>query len=310
MLKVVGFRKNKDDKLTDNFDIQAYLDDENIEYFTEGKNCTSGWVQVSCPFCNDTSNHMGINLTSKLFSCWKCSERGGPAKLIMALEDCSFSKAKSKLHQYQNYGLEYEEQEKVRSEKIKIPGGVTATPSKIQKKYLEQERRFEIGNLIENYKIMFGPPFGVWRHRIIIPYFYKNKIVTISSRDVTGNIEPKYYHLPIEQSILDVKSTVYNIDKMGDTAIIVEGAIDVWRLGDGAISFSGVTFTSAQLLMLQNKKPKKAFIIFDEDADKMAEKLANSLPFIDHVEVINLGGGDPADMSEQDVLSLKKFLLI
>jgi hypothetical protein len=74
----------------ENLNLIEYLDDKNISYSTSGKNVSSGWIGISCPFCGDSSNHLGINLESKVFSCWKCGEKGNFIKLAMELEGLSF----------------------------------------------------------------------------------------------------------------------------------------------------------------------------------------------------------------------------
>ena len=35
-----------------------FLDDYDIEYWTEGKNVVKGWVNITCTFCDDDSNHL------------------------------------------------------------------------------------------------------------------------------------------------------------------------------------------------------------------------------------------------------------
>ena len=88
------------------FDPIAYFEDRDIAYSTEGKNVTENWVNIECPFpfCDDSvlhSNHLGINLESKLFSCWICGEKGGMDRLIQELEGCSWSESQVILSQFQ-----------------------------------------------------------------------------------------------------------------------------------------------------------------------------------------------------------------
>ena len=55
------------------FDVISFLEEYNIDYTTSGKNVTSGWVEINCPFCgDDPSYHMGVNLSSGLYHCWIC----------------------------------------------------------------------------------------------------------------------------------------------------------------------------------------------------------------------------------------------
>ena len=78
------------------FDIIAYLESREVEYHTSGKNVTSGWIEINCPFCfpEDPSWHLGINLDTKLYNCYICGNKGSPINLIMEIDQCSFPKAK------------------------------------------------------------------------------------------------------------------------------------------------------------------------------------------------------------------------
>ena len=64
-------------------DTKALLDDLGIDYKLSGKNVTSGWIEVNCPFCGDPSYHLGISPTN-LFHCWRCGEKGNLIKYFKA----------------------------------------------------------------------------------------------------------------------------------------------------------------------------------------------------------------------------------
>ena len=295
------------DELRINFDIEMYLDEREIHYDTEGRNVTAGWANTACPFCGDKSNHLGINLTSKNISCWKCATKDNIFKLIMEYEDCSFGKALAIARTYQNYLKEHVQRETVYAEKFIVPTGVTDKPTKNHIDYLKN-RDFNPNHIINTFGLLFGGPIGTYKHRIIIPYFLNKKIVTFSARSIAKEPKVKYLLYPFEKSILDPKRTIYNIDSVQNTIMIVEGPTDAWRLGAGAGATSGVQFTSYQLAMLQQKQIKNGFLIFDGEAQEEAHKMASQLNFMDHVEVIDIGEDDPGSMTDRDVLDLKKFL--
>ena len=65
--------------------IENYLDDLGVDYISEGKNVSSGWIEINCPFCGqDPSKHLGINLETGLFHSWCCNETGNLVKLDRA----------------------------------------------------------------------------------------------------------------------------------------------------------------------------------------------------------------------------------
>jgi len=70
------------------------LDAHSIPYITSGKNVKRGCVNIKCPFCGeaDRSSHLGINLSTGMWACWRNVEhRGGsPHRLLMKLLGCSY----------------------------------------------------------------------------------------------------------------------------------------------------------------------------------------------------------------------------
>jgi hypothetical protein len=92
-----------------------------------------------------------------------------------------------------------------------------------------------------------------------------------------------------------------------DTALVLEGVTDVWRMGDGAVATMGDKWTSKQLHLLKNLK--RCFILFDaeEEAQENADKLGHNLSItVPDVHVLGLEYGDPADISPDDAKSIRK----
>jgi len=59
-------------------DIISLFENNDIEFYSSGKNNSRGWVELNCPFCgNDPSFHLGVNLSSGIFHCWICGAKGG-----------------------------------------------------------------------------------------------------------------------------------------------------------------------------------------------------------------------------------------
>ena len=82
------------------FDIIFYLEEIGISYSTSGKNISQNWIGINCPFCDDQSNHCGINIHSKVYSCFRCGSKGNVTKLIMALENKNVSGAMNTIKQF------------------------------------------------------------------------------------------------------------------------------------------------------------------------------------------------------------------
>jgi DNA primase len=290
---------------SEDFDILTYLQNRNIPYQTSGDNVSSGWVGINCVFCIDHSDHLGINLHSKAFSCLKCGEKGSAAKLIQAIDGVNLAIALKTMKQFG--GGEYAAREKHFQSKVQLPPGSSKKFSDIHMAFLEK-RRFT-PDVIEKYGLYAtGPISGRFKHRIIIPVYMNKRMLCYVGRDITGESDLPYRNSHESVSIKDVKQCLYNMDNVPrKSVVIVEGIFDAWRIGNGAVATFGTRYTHEQLLLLRGMH--RAFVLFDADAIPLAHKLAHDLSaIVKCVEVLELSTGDPDEMSDDDVSLLRREL--
>jgi DNA primase len=296
----------------DLFDVMAYLDDRGIDYANAGsKNVSVGWIGISCVYCGDHSTHLGINLETKQFSCFKCGTKGNAVKLVAELDRSSFSRAKETINKFISADLSYlVRRVRTHSHITMFPGNTSDNFLPIHDKFIKS-RRYDRDFLQRKYDIMaVGPTCDDWKFRIIIPVYLNGEIVTYLGRDVTGKAEIPYKNAPVERSIIQAKHTLYNIDSVKDTAIIVEGVLDAWRIGNFAIPTFGTQYSTEQLRLLNDKRLKKIFVLYDSDAISEAEKLAYDVSAIcSSVEIVELSEGDPDSLSEDEAWQLRRDLL-
>jgi len=291
---------------SETFDVLSYLQSRNVRYYSSGKNVSQGWVGINCQFCLDRSNHLGINLKSKTFNCYLCGETGNLWKLIQTIDGTTSNKEVFRvIEDFQ--GGAYTPREKEYSSKVKFPIGTTKTFPETALSFLES-RRYDPEKVIKQYDLSVTGPIGDYKHRIIIPIVINNRIMSFVGRDFTKKAAISYKNSAPETSIKDVKSCLYNLDTViQNKAVIVEGILDVWRIGDGAVCTFGKQYTHSQLQLLRGLK--KAFVLYDADASEMAYKLAHDLAaIVPSVEVLELSSGDPDDMSDADVRALRRDL--
>ena len=302
------------------FDIIEYLESESIDYHVAGeKNVSRGWVGILCPLpdCDDRSWHCGINLEEQRFFCWNCNKSGGLNYLVARLQHCSMAQANTIISRFQTEFIENPMGNISQGEKIEptpqsgpLTGfkGEVSFP-KMHLNYLKG-RNFDPDLLIPEYKLKAINNIGPYKFRILIPIIQNKETVSFTTRDVTDKNIP-YLHCPDEKSIIPIKDCLYNLDSVGEQVLIVEGVTDVWRLGKGSVATFGTNFTERQVECLQIKNIKKAFVLFDfeEQAQKKAKILAGKIAlFVPVVEMLALASGDPADMTLERVLELKKNL--
>lgn len=308
-----------------NFDLIEYLEDRQIDYGISGsKDVGRGWIGINCPLpdCSDHGHHCGINRASKMFSCYICGGSGGIEYLISIIEHCSMGKARQIMAAYPLNNPEEEDlgrsrlgKRPIMMRKQIIPDEATKTFPPLHRHYLEK-RNFDPDFLIQKYDLYSSYTIGRYRGRIIAPHFLNRRVVAFVARDVTGRSDidddcPKYMNYPEEESIIPVNRTLYNIDSVSEhgKGILVEGVVDVWRLGDGAFASCTANITEDQKLMIAKKKMKRLFVMYDPDAETKARKLAAELNIIVPTELIVLDSGDPGDLSPDEVRQIRRDLL-
>ena len=297
-----------------------YFESKRIDYHLPGeKNVSRGWIGIRCPFpdCGDPSWHCGINLESEMFNCYICGNKGHFKKLIVALEGCSYSEAEAILNTLDK-GSNLNEAKETTSSLYKgigervLPLESTDFLPDLHGAFL-QSRGFDPDYLITKYKLRACGNLGRYKFRIIIPYFVGGKVVTFTARDVTRQSRLSYKDCPPEESIVPVKHSLYNVDSVKDRVLIVEGPLDAWRIGDGAVATSTFNYSKQQIVQLSRLKArgvKSCFIMYDaeEKAIKKAERLVLGLGW-NHMEILKLSEpGDPGEMGEGDVRHLRKEL--
>lgn len=304
----------------ENFDVKAYFDSEKVEYKDRGKNVTKGWVNITCPFCLDSSEHCGINLTSNAFHCWVCSEKGTVMKLLQKMTGFNSRKISLIIKKFpKDIGLaaledEMHAMDDRTAEKqrfLVLPQPLSEDIPEAHRKYLIS-RRFDPYALASKYKLKFSTTaVGRWRFRIIVPIFLDGKIVSWVAADVLRQGAIPYMNCPPNLAIRPVNSCLYNIDTIKDTVVVVEGVTDVWRIGDGCVASFRKDMTNEQKDLLIGRGVERVFILYDSDASKQAGALSKKLAkFFKCVDILELDEGDPADMSDSDVNDLRKEILL
>lgn len=309
------------------FDVLRFLRSNHIDHITGGhKHARPGWVQVHCPFCKGSQDyHLGISLFGEYGSCWRCRGKSITA-IVSALLGCPWGTAKDIVQQYsgrigrQNHFLNPRHGRAADRKEAKVPEGVSAMERR-HKLYLES-RGFDAGRLAETYGLLGTGPFGRvtlsdgklswYKHRIIIPIYLNEKMISYQGRDITGRVgELKYKACPQELEMMDHKDSLYAIDLTKNRkCVVVEGAADVWRLGPGAVGTFGTAFKTSQARMLASNFDT-IFVMYDMEpqAQKNALNLCNMLASVGKaVENLGLPEGDPGEMCQDDADSLMRDL--
>lgn len=291
----------------DSIDIREVLDDLHIHYTESGKNVSDGWIGVACPFCDDSSNHMGINLAHKTISCFKCGEPGTVIKYLSE-ELRSFNKAIQILGDAVPRELRSFETEKTGGvSRVELPKEASRKITPYHAGFLE-DRGYDWKDISDRYNMHFCGPIGIWRNRIIVPVIKSYKLITFTSVDISDETDMRYRHLKDEESIIPIKHHLFGLEFTDNhTAIVVEGFFDQLRFGDGAVATFGTTVTPEQKRLLSKFSVVKICFDGDEAGRKGGQKLANDLAPFCEVKIFDLPEGtDPDKLPPEDIKSIKE----
>lgn len=295
-------------------DIISLYKDYSITYVTEGhKHCRPGWVQVPCPFCTGNPGyHLGYDTILDRYVCWRC---GGhyPPKVIATLLSVSFGEAMKIIHTYGST-IRIETVKKIGKKVFKLP---EHTELQINHRTYLERRNFDPDELIQEWNITGTGVYSKvgkidYKHRILIPFTWDNKIVSFDSRDITNRAKNKYMACEEAREIIPHKHILYgNPKKWGSTVICVEGPTDVWRMGFHSVAVSGIKYTIYQVRILASLF-KRIPVLFDggeSQAIAQANKLVADLRFrgVDSFRVDITG--DPGSLSDSEAKYLVKQLV-
>lgn len=285
-------------------DIVKLFEKYRIDYKNAGAETTKGWFNIACPFCGDDKHHLGYSPSLDLWTCWRCGIKS-KERVMKALLGTSQEKTAAILNEYFVAGKADEPRKKQAAE-LKLPDNErTLLPS--HRDYLAG-RGFDPDELMRNQKLVSCGNYGEYKNRILIPIYFKGRLVSFHSRDVTGKSTTPKKACEQEKEVIRHKELLYNFDRItGNTVIVSEGPFDAWRWRDLGVATFGIKFTENQIELLSCFK--NIFIVFDSKmidgheeekiAQKQAEELAERLAIWNNVYLISEIGCDPADLSQR-----------
>ena len=296
-------------------DFQKLFTDYKINYSTK---TNRGWINTKCIYCGGNSYKLGFNPIENYCTCFACGFH--PLKETLSkILNLSKYELNEIIPEYETRVIQLKElkEEKKTVNKLKLP---TDTFTSIERKYLKK-RNFNPSYLNKKYNIVGGGITGDWKYRIIIPLILNGQIVSWTARSILSKNKldelkiPRYKNLSINESIIDVKSTLFNLDNCkSDKVILTEGAFDVLRFDGNAICSFGTSITQEQIGVIADRF-KKVFILFDNEmeAQKKARKYGLELSSLGvDVEVVNayedFGKNDMGDCTPEEIQIIKNEL--
>ena len=290
-------------------DIQKLLEDFGVSHTTSGKHSRPGWVQIECPLCTGNPGwHGGFNVERNYYNCWRCGWHR-TEKVLSSILGEEIQQIRRILKSYElDIDIEEREEFHPKVEEVEFPMG-TGPLQERHKQYLEN-RYLDPEYIEKEWGILGTGPLGDYNFRIIAPIHYQEKMVSYQGRDITGKSNLPYKACPKHQEVIHHKQLIYGIDKVKNNHLLVEGIFDVWNVGPGTGGTFGIDYTEEQVAKLVRFQ-KTIFIMFDAEEEKAQEKaieLKQQLYY--SVDVILLDYGDPGELPEDDIITLRKELKI
>ncbi len=165
--------------------------------------------------------------------------------------------------------------------------------------------------IIEKWKVRAtdGSCNPTWR--LLIPIISNGLEVSWTTRAIHDDNQPRYVSARPEQELCPHKTLLYGHDYVRGACVVVEGPIDAWAIGPGAVATFGTNVTREQVLEL-SKIPTRA-IVFDEEpaAQRAADKLCSlleSFPGMTYKVRLETGS-DPGDASKKEIQEIRKRFL-
>ena len=290
-------------------DYESICKQLDIPYWTSGKNNVEGCLTIHCPCCPDNdpdpSRHGNLNPADGSYSCWRC-KGSHPSVVIARSAHISVQAASDLIRKYTTGVASLKREEVKMANSITLPGSYT--PLDIHRNYLES-RGFDVGELKFYHGIKFTGMMEKWegmnwQFRVIIPVFdRRNNLVSFQGRDVTGK-QDRYLFPPKEKQVRDCKTLLYGAELCGkkDALLVVEGVMDAWKLGAGAVCTFGSSVTQEQVLEMSHWR--RVFLAFDNEpaAVQHARDVAKQLSsLVTEAFLVNTDFGMDSEGNVRDV---------
>ena len=149
---------------------------------------------------------------------------------------------------------------------------------------------------ILRYKLKFATT-GRYKYRIIIPIFYKGKLVNYTTRDFLNRKgESRYENAPLNAVITNSSDMLYGVDNFDGTKMrLLEGPFDVMAIGNTSVALMRSKISPAQATMIYKLGVTELSIVLDSDAFWRGLIIAEELePFVSMIKVIKLEGKEDA----------------
>lgn len=267
-----------------------------------------GWINVDCPYCSPDSRRwrLGFNLRAGFFVCWMC--KVVPLVPTLArLTGREYGELKRLTGGMDRDRSVPRTRDVIRGE-LKLPPG-RGKLRKVHRNFL-RERGYDPDRIASEWGVQgISELGGRYAWRLFIPISLGEQLISWTTRAVLPT-QTRYDAAPEASESYPAKRILYGEQKCGHSVLVVEGPLDVWAVGPGAVCTMGAAVSTAQIARLA-KFPKRYICMDAEpDAQRVADKLVQQLDAFEGEtnNIILHTGKDASRVGVKELRMLRKLL--
>lgn len=297
-------------------DLRDILNETGTEYREAGQHhhVTDGFLGCDCPQCSPGAGayRLGLSLRGRGANCWIC----GPMRFVDALAEVTGKPVGWILANLDNARP---------IAKVDKPRGVLRVPPlagpllPAHRKYLKW-RGFDPDEIVAEWGVGgIGSFAGNLSWRLYIPIHHEGKVVSWTTRSIAdmpgwptealGSLV-RYRNAPDRDSAVSARDVLYGADKCRHAVIVVEGQLDAWAIGPGAVAVGGLGASMSQLAQIAKFPLRVICLDATPEGIREGEEMARNLdPYPGETVIVQLETGkDAASADRSEVEELRKFL--
>lgn len=290
--------------------LMEILQKNNVNFRQHGDHhhASHGWISVDCPYCSPNSNRfrLGFEIATGRTNCWVCGSKN-KAHALSKVCKIPYQEAIIFCRDSTYHYI---------SEKFERYSGTLKVPIEIEP-MLPAHRNYLINRGFQSLEIerLWGVKgIGIaekLQWRLFIPIHNKfGTWVSWTTRSINEHAKRRYISASSDQEAVPHKSILYGAHLARQTIIIVEGPLDAWAIGPGAVATCGLSFSKAQFNEMSKYQNRVICFDSEKDAQRRARELLERLASFGMTEnVILETGSDPASANKKEIQELRKEFL-
>jgi hypothetical protein len=279
--------------------------------FSEGggghRHVMSGYLGMDCPRCSPGSGKfkLGYSLAGNFLTCWTC----GYLPLLDTVQELTGAPW-APLKEQLGALVREKRTERLTNNKVVLPWGVgdLLHPhlSYLQSRGWPAEASRELQRLWGLGGIGLAPKLA-WR--LFLPIYYRGEVVSWTTRAL-GDRGLRYVAARPDQEKYKAHDLLFGQDMVRDTLVLVEGPLDVYRIGPGAAATMTTSYSRSQIEKMVGFPTRVVCFDSDRAGQDRANDLVRALKvFPGRTYKVTLDAKDPCAATDEEIEELRgRFL--